>query len=179
MSPLNKYEAVGIFVSVAIMAVALAILRFESNTFAGITETKGTDQVATVVATRDTEENALRENIENSVNAKGMLTDLVIDDVRIGSGVGAVVGDSVTVHYIGTLRDGTQFDSSYVRGEPFTFKIGEGKVIAGWEKGLVGMQAGGERILVVPPDMAYGNRQIGPIPPNSPLIFSIELLEIK
>ncbi len=77
------------------------------------------------------------------------------------------------------MQDGTEFDSSYNRNTPFSFTVGEGRVIQGWEKGLLGMKVGGQRVLVIPSDMAYGNRQVGPIPPNSVLVFAIELLEVK
>jgi peptidylprolyl isomerase len=178
MNPLSKFEAIGIFAAVAVMAVSLAVIRFNSDTFAlgDVPEA----QLASVVATSEEyNEAALRETLVDSVGLDGELKKLVIDDVRIGSGEAVKTGDTVTVHYKGTLRDGTKFDDSYVRGKPFTFTVGEGMVIAGWEEGILGMKKGGERILVVPPEMAYGNRQVGPIPPNSPLIFAIELLEIE
>jgi FKBP-type peptidyl-prolyl cis-trans isomerase len=177
MNPLSKTEAIGIFGAVAVMALSLAVIRFNSDTFAlsGAKET----QVASVVATTEDETDALRETLTESVSLDGDLKKLVIDDVRIGSGPEVKNGDSVVVHYKGTLRDGTKFDDSYIRGEPFVFTVGEGMVIAGWDEGLIGMKQGGERILVVPPEMAYGNRQVGPIPPNAPLIFMIELLSIE
>jgi FKBP-type peptidyl-prolyl cis-trans isomerase len=178
MNPLSKLETIGIFAAVAIMAVSLAVIRFNSDTFTlgEVAET----QLATVIATSDDDNNEeLRETLSDSVGLDGELKKLVIDDVRVGSGSEVKSGDTVTVHYKGTLRDGTKFDDSTVRGTPFTFTVGEGMVIAGWEEGILGMKKGGERILVVPPEMAYGNRQVGPIPANSPLIFSIELLEIE
>lgn len=176
MSPLSKFETIGIFASVAIMAVALAILRFESDTFA-LSGSQGVDQKATIVAANDTD--TLRKDITDNVSADGTLTGLVVNEIKTGRGESVQDGDIVTVHYIGTLRDGTQFDNSYLRGEPFKFTVGEGKVIEGWDKGILGMQVGGERILVIPADLAYGNRQVGPIPANSPLIFSLELLKIE
>jgi FKBP-type peptidyl-prolyl cis-trans isomerase len=177
MSPVTKFEAIGIFVSVGIMAVALAILRFESDTFAGISDVETETQTASLVAAND--EGAMREALTDNMSLDGTLTGLVIEDVRTGVGEIVQVGDTVTVHYVGTLRDGTQFDNSHIRGEAFTFTLGENKVIQGWEEGILGMQVGGERILVVPPSMAYGNRQVGPIPPNSPLVFAVELLSIE
>lgn len=89
-------------------------------------------------------------------------------------------GDSVTVNYKGTLADGTVFDSSYERGEPITFTLGQGSVIAGWEQGLLGMKIGEKRKLVIPPSLAYGQEGKGPaIPPNATLIFEVELVSIS
>ena len=104
---------------------------------------------------------------------------LLIDDLTVGTGTEAVAGKHVVVNYTGTLTDGTVFDSSYTRGEPFPFDLGAGQVIAGWDQGLVGMKVGGKRKLVIPADLAYGDRAIGPIPANSTLIFEVELLEVK
>jgi peptidylprolyl isomerase len=83
------------------------------------------------------------------------------------------------VHYVGTLQNGTEFDNSKKRGQPFEFTVGAGQVIKGWDQGLVGMKVGGQRILVIPPDMAYGERGVGPIPGNATLVFSIELIDVK
>jgi FKBP-type peptidyl-prolyl cis-trans isomerase len=84
----------------------------------------------------------------------------------------------VTVHYVGTLQDGTKFDSSYDANRPFAFKVGVGQVIQGWDLGIPGMRVGGKRRLTIPPSLAYGNRANGPIPANSTLIFDIELLSV-
>ena len=106
--------------------------------------------------------------------------DLKIEDLTVGAGREATKGDTVIVHYTGTLTDGTKFDSSLDRGEPFSFTIGEGEVIEGWEIGVNGMKVGGKRRLVIPPRLAYGEQGAGSdIPPNSTLIFEIELLEVK
>tara|TARA_B100000508_G_scaffold120126_1_gene101099 strand:- start:15306 stop:15830 length:525 start_codon:yes stop_codon:yes gene_type:complete len=106
-------------------------------------------------------------------------SSMVIDDIKIGTGNLVQKGDTVSVHYVGSFPDGREFDSSKKRGLPFEFKVGAGQVIEGWEKGLVGMQVGGERVLVIPPEMGYGANGIGPIPGNATLNFTIELLEIK
>jgi FKBP-type peptidyl-prolyl cis-trans isomerase len=103
---------------------------------------------------------------------------LVIEDLVVGTGATAVIGDTVTVHYVGTLTNGTKFDSSYDRGQPYPFQIGAGRVIAGWEQGVPGMKVGGKRRLTIPPSLAYGNQTVGSIPPNSTLIFDIDLLSI-
>ncbi len=164
--------------SVLVMVLALATIRFNGNEFAIVPE--GDTQQARVVAVNQTEpdEDALRGALTEAFTADGRLVDLIVDDVRIGNGSEAGVGDTVSVHYIGTTQAGVKFDSSYDRNEPFTFNLGEGKVIEGWERGLIGMKVGGERILVIPSDMAYGNRHVGPIAPNSVLVFSIELLSV-
>jgi len=104
--------------------------------------------------------------------------ELIVEDLVPGSGATAATGDEATVHYIGTLEDGTRFDSSYERGVPFTFRIGAGQVIAGWDQGVPGMKVGGRRRLTIPPSLGYGSRAVGPIPPSSTLIFEIELLAL-
>jgi FKBP-type peptidyl-prolyl cis-trans isomerase FkpA len=103
---------------------------------------------------------------------------LVSQDLVVGTGATAATGDTVTVNYVGTLVNGTKFDSSYDRGQPFTFRLGAGQVIAGWDQGVVGMRVGGKRRLTIPPSLGYGSQANGPIPANSTLIFEIELLSI-
>ncbi len=105
---------------------------------------------------------------------------LRITDLEIGDGAEATAGQTVVVHYRGTLEDGTQFDASYDRGKPFSFPLGAGRVIKGWDEGVQGMKVGGKRKLVIPPDLGYGARGAGGvIPPNATLIFDVELLDIK
>lgn len=105
--------------------------------------------------------------------------ELVKTDVVVGTGAAATKGSAVSVHYVGTLEDGTVFDSSRDRGTPFTFIIGQGKVIRGWEQGVVGMRVGGKRKLVVPPHLGYGEDGSPPkIPGNATLLFEIELLHV-
>jgi len=103
-----------------------------------------------------------------------------IDVTKEGEGAAAKEGDTVTVHYTGTLSDGTKFDSSVDRGEPFSFTLGEGRVIQGWEEGLLGAQAGQEMTLTIPSDMGYGEFGSPPvIPPSAGLIFEIEVIGIE
>lgn len=104
---------------------------------------------------------------------------LEIEDLALGDGEEAVDGKTLSVHYKGTLQDGTQFDSSYDREEPFEFTLGAGEVIEGWEQGMAGMKVGGKRKLMIPPSLGYGSMEAGNIPANSTLIFEVELLEVK
>ena len=105
---------------------------------------------------------------------------LEIEDMEVGTGIEAANGDRVTVHYTGWLIDGTKFDSSIDRGQPFVFSLGAGQVIQGWDRGVRGMQVGGIRKLTIPPELAYGDRPVGGglIPANSTLVFEVQLLEI-
>ena len=106
--------------------------------------------------------------------------DLKIEDQKVGSGTEAVAGKEVSVHYTGWLTDGKKFDSSVDRGQPFSFPLGAGRVIPGWDKGVAGMKVGGKRKLTIPPNLAYGERGAGGvIPPNATLVFEVELLGVK
>jgi FKBP-type peptidyl-prolyl cis-trans isomerase len=102
-----------------------------------------------------------------------------IEDLTVGQGPEAKAGDSVTVHYEGKLVDGTMFDSSHHRAQPFKFTLGAGRVIQGWDVGVAGMRVGGKRKLTIPPEEGYGSRGTGPIPPNATLIFEVDLLGIN
>jgi len=183
MSRLSKFEMVGLGVSVIAMAVALYLLRVETTILSNVagqsqSQTAAVSDVIRVDRTTDSPEMAREQALYEAVDARGNVETMVIEDVKTGTGLAVVSGDTVTVHYTGRLQTGEEFDSSRARGEPFTFTVGQGRVIPGWEQGLIGMQVGGERILVIPPDLAYGNRAIGPIPPNATLLFSVELLSI-
>ena len=101
-------------------------------------------------------------------------------DLEVGDGPTPENGQTVSVHYTGWLEDGTKFDSSLDRGQPFSFVLGEGRVIRGWDEGVATMKVGGKRQLVIPPELAYGERGAGAvIPPNATLIFEVELLEVR
>ena len=100
-------------------------------------------------------------------------------DLVKGSGREAHVGETVSVHYTGWLKDGTKFDSTVDRGQPFSFRLGAGRVIKGWDEGVVGMNIGSKRKLIIPPHLGYGARGAGQkIPPNATLIFDVELLDL-
>ena len=108
-----------------------------------------------------------------------MSNELQIEDIVVGDGKAVVKGALITTQYKGTLEDGTVFDSSYDKGRPFQCVIGTGRVIKGWDQGLMGMKVGGKRKLHVPAHLAYGDRQVGAhITPGSNLVFEIELLEV-
>ena len=115
-----------------------------------------------------------------AATSTGDVTELVIEDVVVGTGAEAKAGDTVTVHYTGWLTDGTKFDSSVDAGQPFEFPLGQGYVIKGWDEGVAGMKVGGVRKLTIPPDMGYGAQGAGGvIPPNATLVFEVELLAVN
>lgn len=124
--------------------------------------------------------NPSNQQVSQQAIPTGPITKLLITDLISGSGAEVKNGDSVEVNYNGTLMNGQKFDSSYDRNQTFSFKVGSGNVIRGWDEGLIGMKTGGKRQLVIPPDLAYGQTGVpGTIPPNSPLVFEIELVAIK
>jgi peptidylprolyl isomerase len=108
-------------------------------------------------------------------------TKLETKDLKVGTGAAAKAGDTVTVQYVGVLRDGgKQFDASWDRGQPFSFPLGAGQVIAGWDQGVEGMKVGGRRLLDIPSALAYGEASPSPdIPPNSDLVFVVDLLQVQ
>jgi FKBP-type peptidyl-prolyl cis-trans isomerase len=105
---------------------------------------------------------------------------LTIEDLVVGTGDAAKSGQRVSVHYTGWTTDGKKFDSSKDRGQPFSFGLGRGEVIRGWDEGVAGMKVGGKRKLTIPPDLGYGSRGAGNvIPPNATLLFEVELLAVR
>ena len=107
-------------------------------------------------------------------------TGLKHQDLKVGDGPEAVSGKVVEVHYTGWLEDGTKFDSSLDRGEPFSFRLGAGEVIEGWDQGVAGMRVGGKRKLTIPPELGYGQEGAGGvIPPGATLVFEVELLDVR
>lgn len=156
MSPLDtlsKNQKVAVFVSVVFIGLFFIIPSFElQDTFSTMDPTGSFDDID--------------------------LNSFSIFELRDGMGVAAESGDTLTVHYEGRLTDGTVFDSSY-EGNPFSFILGEGGVILGWDQGLLGMKKDGIRLLIIPPEYGYGENTIGPIPGGSTLIFEVELLDIR
>jgi len=118
--------------------------------------------------------------MQRAVELSASVTSLGIEDVKLGEGPEATPGKVVSVHYTGTLMEGTKFDSSKDRNEPFDFVLGQGEVIDGWDEGVKGMRVGGVRRLTIPASMAYGSRGAGGvIPPHAALKFDVELLGVK
>lgn len=176
----NKFELLGIAGSIFSMALALYLVNLETSSLTRFASTSG-PQTASVVVVGSVEDNnnALRDALLEGTTATGNVDKLIVDDIIIGGGKEATLGDTVSVHYIGTLQNGQEFDNSNKRGEPFSFTIGEGRVIKGWEEGVAGMKVGGKRILVIPSTLGYGETGFGPIPGKATLIFSIELLGVN
>ncbi|HHI02518.1 MAG TPA: FKBP-type peptidyl-prolyl cis-trans isomerase [candidate division Zixibacteria bacterium] len=145
------------------------------------TETAANETAVTdTTATEATEGGETTEGTAVDENEVTTESGLKYVDYTVGDGASPKEGDMVVVHYSGFLTDGTKFDSSVDRGQPFQFKIGVGQVIKGWDEGVMSMKVGGKRKLIIPPELGYGARGAGGvIPPNATLLFDVELLDIK
>lgn len=135
--------------------------------------------ILAVVISRFAHKPASQEASASPSSAAADTGELKVEDIKTGTGKEATNGAKITVHYTGTLTDGTKFDSSKDHGQPFSFTLGQGKVIQGWDLGLAGMKVGGERKLTIPAALGYKDQAAGTIPPNSTLIFDVELLDVQ
>lgn len=167
MKTLEKRERI----AVAVAIVGTAILFFGGDIWDFVINNKTTSQASL-------ETGPSKEVIQKMKNTS-TIEGLEIYDLQVGTGAEAIPGKKVVVHYVGTLTDGTQFDSSIERNKPFEFTLGTNDVIKGLDIGVAGMKVDGIRQLVVSPELAYGPQAIGPIPANSTLIFQVQLLEVK
>lgn len=170
MKKLDKNEKIAIYLSLAVIlfffATASVIGFISKGKIANVdSANKNSASLGELTGGFDT---------NKTININGM----TITDTVVGTGEEAVPGKIITVHYVGTLKDGTKFDSSIDRGAPFRFILGAGQVIQGWEQGFAGMKVGGKRKLVIPAELAYGDRAIGSIPAGSTLFFDVELLVV-
>ncbi|MGB0560927.1 MAG: FKBP-type peptidyl-prolyl cis-trans isomerase [Spirulinaceae cyanobacterium] len=167
---------------VLVMAgLVLGACAADSDSEVGSTDEAKTEPTSEAVPDApDAQDTAAEEPEPDVADGDVVTTDSGLQYVVLeaGEGESPEPGDIVEVHYHGTLEDGTVFDSSVERGEPFQFPIGVGAVIPGWDEGVGSMQVGGKRKLIIPPDLAYGEAELGPIPANSTLIFEVELLDL-
>jgi len=174
----SSLNQVVIFIVLTLGFLILVIALINSRNSVSKTETLSS-------TTTETDSTATEENTTGSDNASrenpydAKVTELVIETVEEGEGAESKDGDTLSVHYTGTLMDGSKFDSSVDRGTPFEFQLGAGRVIQGWEEGMKGMKVGEKRKLTIPSKMGYGENGSQTIPSNSPLLFDVELLEIK
>jgi FKBP-type peptidyl-prolyl cis-trans isomerase len=172
---MNNFQitSTGIAVTLAIV-VALAMLFLGPNLFAPFSPQQAEPEMASstlTFATTTMEQQPLPEELPTELSGSDSVT---------GTGAEAVAGSRVTVNYVGMLPDGTVFDASARHGQPFTFTLGAGEVIQGWDMGVAGMKVGGQRRLIVPPAFGYGAQGIpGVIPANATLIFDVELVAVQ
>jgi FKBP-type peptidyl-prolyl cis-trans isomerase FkpA len=164
---MNTAIRTGVFVAAAGLLV-----------WAGIAYNHKSEQKAAVSAEAARQE-AQKQQEQQAQDIQKIMDQLKKDDVKVGTGAEAKAGDTITVHYVGTFTNGTKFDSSRDRGTPFTFELGAGSVIQGWDLGLVGMKVGGIRKLSIPPELGYGPSDYQTIPGGSTLLFEVELLSVS
>ena|SRR3989344_2386959 len=176
MKKLNTNQWVAVMSSIV---VAIIIVFFSFKTSPVAQNNLGADVVQSII-TQTNNTNIMDFNkIINDGSSYVDVKELGIKKIEEGTGAEAKVGSKVVVNYSGFLTNGTKFDSSFDRNQPFEFTLGERRVIEGWEQGVLGMKIGETRKLVIPSTLAYGENGVGPIPPNATLIFVVQLLEVK
>ena len=178
----SKSSNIGVGIAVVLFLVLLVggAIYFAGRSVSPPTTQDTTAQTQEPAQQPDPEAPVTEESPINQDIMGEEVTELQIEDITVGTGDEAVAGKKVTVHYTGTLTDGTKFDSSKDRDVPFSFNLGKGEVIQGWDQGVAGMKVGGVRILTIPPDLGYGAAGAGGvIPPNATLIFEVELVGVE
>lgn len=181
-----QVTSTGIAVAIAVV-VALGLLFFGPRIFAPfssqepLTALTATTTDMTASTTGTMLDTSMDSSLSNPAPIPNPLpTTLTVTDSVEGTGVEATPGSQVTLNYVGMLPDGTVFDASAAHGQPFTFTLGAGQVIQGWDQGIAGMKVGGQRRLIIPADLAYGNQAVGGvIPANATLIFDVELVNVQ
>ncbi len=178
-----QVTSTGIAVAIAVV-VAMGLLFFGPRIFTPFSSQNPltATTTSTTASSTDTASNAsMDSSLSNPAPIPNPLpTTLTVSDTVEGTGAEATTGSQVTVNYVGMLPDGTVFDASAAHGQPFTFTLGAGQVIQGWDQGIVGMKVGGQRRLVIPADLAYGNQAVGGvIPAGATLIFDVELVNVQ
>lgn len=178
----TQITSTGIAVALAVI-IALGLLFFGPQVFAPLSRHASSTATTTdlTASTTATQQPSMNPDLTNSAPIPNPLpTTLTASDSVIGTGAEATPGKTVTVNYVGMLSNGQVFDASASHGQPFSFTLGAGQVIKGWDQGIVGMKVGGKRRLIIPADLAYGNQAVGGvIPANATLIFDVELLQVQ
>jgi len=181
MNQQSNITGTGIAVALAVV-IALALLFFGPELFTFINGSSATQETASTTSQMATS-TASAQTAQTTATAMDIpdnVTELMGKDLTVGTGETAAAGDTVTVQYEGMLTNGTVFDASKNHGnDGFTFKLGAGQVIKGWDEGVAGMKVGGTRELIIPASLAYGSQAVGPIPANSTLVFQVELLNVQ
>lgn len=173
MKKLNQKEWLGVAAALVVIAIF-----FLSRSFVFSFFTQNILPTEPAESSDFTSQSQITENILTN-NTNGTEGGLQAEDIVVGTGAVAVPGQTITVHYVGKLENGLVFDSSYGRGQPYSFPLGVGEVIRGWDIGVAGMKVGGKRVLVIPADLAYGSQARGAIPANSTLIFEVDLIAVQ